>query len=802
MKFNLFKPKTWFKKKNSNPIGDLAEDLVLSVPGVSDGLGEATGTDVGGALRPRPDAPQTLTKGFNQAYEYSSGQTTDNAFQLYAPAGSPTNTDQFQVYTYYKTVEGTNSADTIYGNTDLKNSNGGIIFDAIAETINAKGGNDTVYGREGNDRINGEAGDDNLFGGPGFDTIIGGQGSDFMSTGTISSSAEGEDVGKREVLTGGPGADTFFWGERPGDAPLESDNVNVGNGVNWGRLALSLAGDISDLGFTRFLPGQKIAKEIMPMIFDVTKAFTGASSQPEPLTGGSFAKITDFDPREDVLLIPTDKTKELIFSKDTTSDSDITIKYQDGNGLNLLGTIALTSDFSDTQAVNSVINSLQQNSLTIDSNKVSQGDTNSSQTIFQTGTGATQIAASAKEDLGNTRFKVIGAFSGLEQTGSNSSEYMYGTKYGDVLAGYQLDNEGGTSFSPQTAGNDEFRGYGGDDFFYGGAGSNKFFGGEGSDTVLYVHSQAGINANLNLANNKVYAEVSNGFGGTDQLYSIENIVGSDYTDTIVGNNAPNVLASAKGNDEMRGNGGADTFVFSTGDTDIDKMGVASAPDFGTKTIKDFNPAEDKIQIDVKAYYDHYKSVDFDATHSDTNNTLTISIAGQEAAILENISNSQVADALQKIEFIGEENTSGRENTVDILIGNNNNNHIFGVGGQDYVYGSAGNDTLLGGRGDDVMLGGDGNDLLRGFEQNDILIGGRGADRFQFQGYDTNGFDTILDFTASEGDKIQIKKNDYGISSHNDLSLNSDGELLANNTRVIAVLENAVGFNINNSVQLV
>ena len=37
------------------------------------------------------------------------------------------------------------------------------------------------------------------------------------------------------------------------------------------------------------------------------------------------------------------------------------------------------------------------------------------------------------------------------------------------------------------------------------------------------------------------------------------------------NNAPNILADAKGDDVITGNGGADTFVFSTGDANLIKI---------------------------------------------------------------------------------------------------------------------------------------------------------------------------------------------------------------------------------------
>ena len=205
-------------------------------------------------------------------------------------------------------------------------------------------------------------------------------------------------------------------------------------------------------------------------------------------------------------------------------------------------------------------------------------------------------------------------------------------------------------------------------------------------------------------------------------------------------------------------------------------------------------------VDIKSYYDNNPSVNFDYTHSETDNTLTFSFSNQEVGTLENISSSQVADVLQEIEFTGQVNITGTENATDILIGDNGNNYLFAIGGNDYVYGGDGNDTLLGGRGNDVMLGGDGDDLLRGFEQSDILIGGTGADTFGFWGYDSrSGVDTILDFTASEGDKIRIDRSDYGIDGLSDLSFNSStNELIANGTTTIAILENSSGFSVNNS----
>jgi Ca2+-binding RTX toxin-like protein len=61
-----------------------------------------------------------------------------------------------------------------------------------------------------------------------------------------------------------------------------------------------------------------------------------------------------------------------------------------------------------------------------------------------------------------------------------------------------------------------------------------------------------------------------------------------------------------------------------------------------------------------------------------------------------------------------------------------------------AFGGVGNDTITGALGNDLIVGGDGND---------VLFGGAGADRFRFDNAD--GSDTIIDFSAAQGDKVQL-----------------------------------------------
>jgi Ca2+-binding RTX toxin-like protein len=99
---------------------------------------------------------------------------------------------------------------------------------------------------------------------------------------------------------------------------------------------------------------------------------------------------------------------------------------------------------------------------------------------------------------------------------------------------------------------------------------------------------------------------------------------------------------------------------------------------------------------------------------------------------------------------------------DWVVGGKDQDALYGDAGDDIVYGNLGNDTcdggagadlIRGGQGDDSLTGGDGNDWISGDRGNDTMTGGLGADTFHtFSGA---GVDRVLDFHASEGDKVQV-----------------------------------------------
>ncbi|MFM5194211.1 VCBS domain-containing protein, partial [Aeromonas media] len=113
---------------------------------------------------------------------------------------------------------------------------------------------------------------------------------------------------------------------------------------------------------------------------------------------------------------------------------------------------------------------------------------------------------------------------------------------------------------------------------------------------------------------------------------------------------------------------------------------------------------------------------------------------------------------------------------DILFGGSGNDTLYGESGSDVLSGGSGNDTLYGGTGNDVLSGGLGNDILIGGAGDDILKGDAGADTFTWQKGDTVAGsvakDYVVDFSKSEGDKLDLSDLLDSDGSKNQTSLKS------------------------------
>ncbi|MBC6436589.1 MAG: hypothetical protein GDA52_07240, partial [Rhodobacteraceae bacterium] len=167
----------------------------------------------------------------------------------------------------------------------------------------------------------------------------------------------------------------------------------------------------------------------------------------------------------------------------------------------------------------------------------------------------------------------------------------------------------GSAFDDTLKGN---RGSGAEarDYFRGGEGADKIIGRGGRDTADYRDSDAGVT--VSLVNGTVN---SGGTAEGDRLYSIENVRGSRFADSLTGDD---------GNNRIRGEGGADTL---TGGGEFDFDTFVFAEDWADGTvITDFNLGNDNIR---------YGGLDLDdvtiAAHDrdgdDTNESTTLTLNG-------------------------------------------------------------------------------------------------------------------------------------------------------------------------------
>jgi Ca2+-binding RTX toxin-like protein len=161
--------------------------------------------------------------------------------------------------------------------------------------------------------------------------------------------------------------------------------------------------------------------------------------------------------------------------------------------------------------------------------------------------------------------------------GSAGDDALSGTSGDDVIAGRD-----GNDVLSGGAGNDLLLGGSGNNTFIGGSGSDRLIGGTGTDTADYSGETAAVQVDLNLGN------ATDSSGGTDTLISIERLLGSAFSDIIIGNDKENIIVGGGGADTLTGGAGRDTFAFNA---------MSDAGD----TITDFTAGEDTIALLESAF---------------------------------------------------------------------------------------------------------------------------------------------------------------------------------------------------------
>lgn len=198
------------------------------------------------------------------------------------------------------------------------------------------------------------------------------------------------------------------------------------------------------------------------------------------------------------------------------------------------------------------------------------------------GGGGIDTAVYAQSDSGVSVDLELGTGLGGDASGDIilDVENLVGSSFDDSLTGNSEDNR-----LVGNSGNDALFGGAGNDRLIGGEGSDQLIGGQGTDTAVYTQSDAGVIINL-AAGTGV-----NGDANGDILSEIENVVGSEFNDTLIGDNENNRLVGRNGNDTISGGGGNDRILGGEGD-DLLTGGIGNdvfiyGQGFGSDIIFDF-----------------------------------------------------------------------------------------------------------------------------------------------------------------------------------------------------------------------
>jgi Ca2+-binding RTX toxin-like protein len=321
-------------------------------------------------------------------------------------------------------------------------------------------------------------------------------------------------------------------------------------------------------------------------------------------------------------------------------------------------------------------------------------------------------------------------------------ENLTGSAFNDALTGNALANvlTGGDGHDALrgNGGNDTLLGGLGDDFLNGGQGDDYIDGGAGFDRAAYfTGATAGVHVDLNLQ-----GTAQDTGQGLDTLVGIENLTGTAFSDTLIGDGGNNWLGGQSDGtaDTISGNGGDDLIVDGAGDH-----------------ILDGGSGTDIFSISTQL-----------------SSGVNISLALQGAAQNTGIGNMTLS---------GFENLSG-SGWNDTLTGDSGNNVLGGEQGNDTLVGGAGDDALygdgafgvdthgVGGSGQIVFysdittqfvgaLGGD--DVLEGGLGNDTLDGGSGSDTASYA--HASGSVTVT-LTATGGSSSGADGNDTLVSIEN------------------------------------
>ena len=330
------------------------------------------------------------------------------------------------------------------------------------------------------------------------------------------------------------------------------------------------------------------------MTFDVDSLDPGESTTFTYFTSldeRSFDEVVDDlnqDPVAEDDSVTTDEDTSITFdvlSNDSDPDGD-TISVEDFDTSGTLGLVTDNGDGTFSYDPNSAFEDLNDGETATDSFTYVISDGNDGVDSATVTININGVTDSEPVDVITQPLNPI--------AGTRRDDNLIGTDSDDEISG-RRGNDGITG----EAGNDVLLGQAGNDAIEGGAGTDFIDGGAGTDTAVYQFDPAGVV--VDLEDSGSFGSATDGYGDSDSIVEIENIIGSDFGDVIEGNNSNNSLTGRDGNDNIFGEGGNDFLLGGVGADDLsggtgNDSFVYLTPSEGGDFISDFEVGTDKITI--------------------------------------------------------------------------------------------------------------------------------------------------------------------------------------------------------------
>jgi Ca2+-binding RTX toxin-like protein len=490
-------------------------------------------------------------------------------------------------------LRGMSGDDTLFGG-----DGDDVLYGADFDTFIAGDGADTLHGEAGDDSLLGGAGDDVLLGGAGDDGIEGSGGADLMDGGDGNDHfLVGDSFGTGvDTIHGGSGIDELFYWSAPESVVVQ---LGAGYAATGGGMLLHTFSGIENVIGTVF--GDALIGDAANNLF--TDGFGGGGGADWMVGGAGDDQFQLFETQESGGV-------DRIFGDDGFDTIDyngyihvtgagifgVTVQLAFGyatSGGDLIETFTGIEAAVGTSQDDALIGTDADNHLTghLGDDWIVGGD--GDDTFFQTVVFIDEVDRLFGGTPGaDSGFDTIDYSPSLEGVIVQLTGYATRAFDGGLLATFSgIEAAVGTIADDAligTAGDNRLEGGQGADWLVGGAGNDTFvqgvdasvdriFGDAGTDTLDYSGAIAGVTVQLS-----GYSAVG---GATLATFTgIENAVGSNFADALIGDNGDNRITGGGGADWLVGAAGADTFVYQS---------ISDGPG---DSIRDFAQGADRIDL--------------------------------------------------------------------------------------------------------------------------------------------------------------------------------------------------------------